>query len=300
MFRYARVLLLSIICVIVILSVLPTQDFQIRSEQFISRTDGPQADTANFSTNWPDSAFGVFVCLKTDDRAWIDEELSFIPQKNRVFYFADDVTAQHHPPLNQGREAMSYLSFIVEHYDDLPDIMVFLHCHCDSPHNNRRFSDRTSPMLSSLNFSHVTKRGFVNLLCDRDGTPGCNPAKVYELHRLSSPSFRNIDMSTHHRLFTQSLADTLRTITADLPKEILVPRGAQFAVTRETVKAVPLQHFELLLARLMHLGPDPGESFRAGQIMENLWHVIFLGADHGVLCAPEDECYCHLYSMCAD
>lgn len=30
-------------------------------------------------------------------------------------------------PVNQGREAMAYLTYIIEHYDKLPDYIVFVH-----------------------------------------------------------------------------------------------------------------------------------------------------------------------------
>lgn len=245
----------------------------------------------------------IFVCVQKDSRSWIDEELQFIPPENRVIYIADDHTAPFHPPRNVAREATSYLTYIVDNYDRLPEIMVFLHCHSDTwRHNNRRFDVRTAPMLSSLRLAPVRQAGFVNLLCDRDlpYLPGCKPNRRHKLHLLSSIDFSDLDPSTTHRSITQGLADTLRAMDPmrPLPSEIGVPNGAQFAVTKQAVLSAPREYYLRLQARLLALGSDPRANHFAGHIMEYLWHVIFLGPDHGVLCPSEDECYCELYGDC--
>ena len=79
----------------------------------------------------------LLLCLQ--DTSWLDIYLSHIPH---VVYQVDDpentIGAQHATLANKGNEAMAYLQFIVDYYDRLPPVMVFLHGH------------RCSPILGSL------------------------------------------------------------------------------------------------------------------------------------------------------
>ena len=36
-----------------------------------------------------------------------------------------------HPPVNKGREAMAYLTFLIDHYDKLPTSVVVVHPHLE-------------------------------------------------------------------------------------------------------------------------------------------------------------------------
>ena len=50
-----------------------------------------------------------------------------IPNLNVVPFIADNSTATFHPPLNKGHEAMTYLTYIYEFYEYLPEISIFVH-----------------------------------------------------------------------------------------------------------------------------------------------------------------------------
>ena len=72
--------------------------------------------------------------MRLQDTSWLDIYLSHIPH---VVYQVDDpentVGAQHATLANKGNEAMAYLQFIVDYYDRLPPVMIFLHGHrCNS------------------------------------------------------------------------------------------------------------------------------------------------------------------------
>ncbi len=49
----------------------------------------------------------------------------------QAIYHMDDGNWTFRPPLNKGREAMACLTFLVDYYDRLPDIMVFLQPHLE-------------------------------------------------------------------------------------------------------------------------------------------------------------------------
>ena len=51
-------------------------------------------------------------------------------------YAVDNTNGPFHPPVNKGNEAMTYLSFIIDHYDVLPKKIAFIHSHASSWHTS--------------------------------------------------------------------------------------------------------------------------------------------------------------------
>ncbi len=50
-------------------------------------------------------------------------------------------TNVHHQPINKGNEATAYMQYIVDHYDTLPEYMLFVHGHEKSWHHNGSIVD---------------------------------------------------------------------------------------------------------------------------------------------------------------
>ena len=59
-----------------------------------------------------------------EDTSWADVYLGKIPH---VVYQAADPNAQFTTSFNKGNEAAMYLQYILDHYDKLPDIVLFTH-----------------------------------------------------------------------------------------------------------------------------------------------------------------------------
>ena len=109
-------------------------------------------------------------------------------------YIADDPTATYFTPANKGREAMAYLTFIIDHYNKLPDFMVFMHGDYRAWHQ----IEPSPYILSALNLSYVEALGYANLRCGKmlycdspHHTDAVNPTINYQslylrgLHSLS-------------------------------------------------------------------------------------------------------------------
>ena len=75
----------------------------------------------------------VVARMKNDDISWIAHEL---PDTDVIAYVAIDPKAPRHSPKNKDHEVMTYLTYIVDHYDDLLDITIFMHAHRWTHHNN--------------------------------------------------------------------------------------------------------------------------------------------------------------------
>ncbi|KAK5683237.1 hypothetical protein LTS10_004768 [Elasticomyces elasticus] len=64
-------------------------------------------------------------------------------------------------PLNQGREAMAYLTYIIDHYDALPDYMVFTHGHERSWHQMEPLQMK----VRALNLTALDEEDYISLRC---------------------------------------------------------------------------------------------------------------------------------------
>lgn len=66
----------------------------------------------------------VVASLDGDDTSWLAEHFS---DWERYIYVVDNHDANLTVPKNKGRESNAYLTFLIDHYHDLPDYMIFLH-----------------------------------------------------------------------------------------------------------------------------------------------------------------------------
>lgn len=68
----------------------------------------------------------VIARTKEEDMEWLQRE---IPDQQTAIYVVDDPSAPLHPPKNKGHEVMVYLTYIIDHYDELADVTMFMHAH---------------------------------------------------------------------------------------------------------------------------------------------------------------------------
>lgn len=68
-------------------------------------------------------------------------------------------------PKNKGHEAMVYLTYIIDFYDALPDITIFMHAHRYSHHNNAILDHDATAMMPNLSSERVIREGYVNMKC---------------------------------------------------------------------------------------------------------------------------------------
>ena len=75
----------------------------------------------------------VLASTKEEDTSWVSTELADLlaphGQLSTAIYVVNDKTAPLHPPKNKGHEVMVYLSYIIDFYDELPDVSIFMHAH---------------------------------------------------------------------------------------------------------------------------------------------------------------------------
>ncbi|KAJ5421581.1 hypothetical protein N7491_010026 [Penicillium cf. griseofulvum] len=212
----------------------------------------------------------VVTRTKGEDTSWIAEEL---PDWDHAIYVADDPSAPLHPPKNKGHEVMIYLTYIVDHYDKLPDVAVFMHSHQFAWHNDNLFAGNAADLLRRLNLNRVIREGYMNTRCGFG--PGC-PAWMH-------PGAVEEDESKQEEIM---LARAWGELFPDqpIPSVLSQPCCAQFALSRDRIQSIPRARF--VFYRDWLLSTDLSD-YIAGRIWEYLWQFIFTG--EAVLCVDENE-----------
>ncbi|KAI9886179.1 MAG: E3 ubiquitin-protein ligase hrd1 [Watsoniomyces obsoletus] len=221
----------------------------------------------------------VITRTQSENVTWLSEELPDLPT---AIYVADDPTAPLHPPLNKGHEVMNYLTYIIDHYDNLPEVIMFMHAHRYSYHNNEIQELDAVRMLRDLNPARVIREGYMNLRCGW-GPWGC-PA--YLRPTSSTPDkyrLQEIIVAQWPLLFPYD----------DIPDILAQPCCAQFAVSRQRIHAIPRTRFVFYRDWLLRTDLT---DYYSGRIWEYLWQYIFTGK--GEVCPEEWKCYCDGFGWC--
>ncbi|KAI6805225.1 hypothetical protein KC350_g14692, partial [Hortaea werneckii] len=140
-------------------------------------------------------------------------------------------------PIQRGREAGVYLSFIVDHYPNFPAYTVFLHASDHHWHNDESQGHWTNVTLANLRLDTVERDGYVNLRCNHN--PGC-PLSINPL----SPTQTDIETGDPRSFFADMYQEVLNVTTRDqVPEHLGAACCSQFAVTRARILARPWEDY---------------------------------------------------------
>ncbi|KAK8130465.1 hypothetical protein PG999_002845 [Apiospora kogelbergensis] len=193
--------------------------------------------------NSPPEVEIVAASRHADDTSWFQRHLPAEWSKRIYVVDVDDAQAPLTVPKNKGREAMAYLTHIVDSYDALADTMVFFHAARFAWHNDDPDYDAV-PTLRRLRLDHVRRAGYVNLRCV--WVIGC-PDEIHphldaeEAAEDSSfdggggeePKKETTTKAIYKRAFEELLPGT------PVPDVVAVSCCSQFAVTRDTIRRRP-------------------------------------------------------------
>ncbi|KAK5147328.1 hypothetical protein LTR32_001217 [Rachicladosporium monterosium] len=180
--------------------------------------------------------------LKTEDASWIDNELGDLldtGELTKAIYVADDRSAALHPPANKGHEVVVYLSYIIDSYDALADVNLFMHFHRFAWHNNELLDTDAAAMVRHLSPERVVRDGYMNLRCHWD--PGC-PAWLH-------PGALERDPEKMEEVLVAEAWAELFPLDP-IPGVLAQACCAQFAVSRERIRELPRQRRERYRAEL--------------------------------------------------
>ncbi|KAI7189255.1 FAD-binding domain-containing protein [Hortaea werneckii] len=187
-------------------------------------------------------------------------------------------------PANKGKEAMVYLSFIIDNYDALPWSVIFLRGHLDAWHQENTAVN----LIHSLNRNQLARAGYISLRCD--WFPSC-PAELRPKDH-DAVVWGNVVL---HEDTEKAVSQSWRQLFPNehLPETIAAPCCAQFAVTRQAILRRSKADFERMRQWLIEtLMTDE----LSGRVFEKLWAYIFTG--EAVNCPPPQMCACKYFGRC--
>lgn len=230
----------------------------------------------------------VLASLTEESTAWVAEELSDILEPNgplsTAVYITDDTGAVLHPPENKGHEANVYLSYIIDFYESLPDVVIFMHAHRISWHNNDLLDFDAALGIRNLSPAKVISDGYTNLRCHWD--PGC-PDWIH-------PSKQEKDDFKQEEHII-ALAWTHLFPGEPVPHTLAQPCCAQFALSSQRIRELPRARYSELRDWIYS---SELSDYLTGRIFEYIWQYLFTASPSA--CPEPRTCYCDLYGVCFD
>ncbi|KAI7280937.1 hypothetical protein KC345_g4464 [Hortaea werneckii] len=227
----------------------------------------------------------VIAKMKAENTAWIDGHLGDMIEDgllSTAIYIADDPLAPLHPPKNKGHEVAVYLTYIIDYYDDLADINIFMHAHRFTWHNNAALDKDAGLMVRHLSPERVTREGYMNLRCHWN--PGC-PAHIHP-----GTTERDPDKAEEH-LIAEAWAQLFPL--NHVPSVLAQPCCAQFAVSSERIRQTPKQRWVQIRDWVLRTQLS---DYVSGRVFEYVWQFIFTLSP--VHCPSMSACYCDGYGLC--
>lgn len=217
--------------------------------------------------------------MKGEDILWMQEHL---PNLRATIYMADDSNALLHSPKNKGHEVMIYLTFIIDQYDQLPDVVLFMHAHRYSHHNSELLGFDAAQMVQRLSDDYVVRQGYVNMRCD--WSPGC-PEWLH-------PGAKEDDLAKQEQaVLTQSWHELFPH--DPLPEALGQACCAQFALSKARILSIPKSRYVYYRDWIMR---TPLSDYISGRIWEYTWQFLFTG--RGVFCPVVEVCHCDGFGVC--
>ncbi|CAG8957451.1 hypothetical protein HYFRA_00011432 [Hymenoscyphus fraxineus] len=209
-----------------------------------------------------------------------------IPNLVVIPYIANDPAAQYHPPSNKGNEAMIYLSYITEFYDNLPDITIFAHDSENAWHNDMIFGQNLTDTIHSLDLEEVERRGYVNLKVDWQG--GC-PQWINSSVTIDSPNFSEL---RSEEIYVRDMFQNMFP-GHEVPEIFGGPCCSQFAATRAAIHKLPKEWYQERIDWILKTNlPD----YISGRLFERMWAYMWIGTAND--CPIEYKALCRVFHIC--
>lgn len=222
----------------------------------------------------------VIAKTKEEEVDWLDHE--DIGDVTKMVYVVDDRHSPLRPPMNKGHEVMVYLTYIIDHYDDLPDVSIFMHSHQYSWHENDLLGFNAAEIIKRLSSERVQREGYMNLRCH--WMPGCpdwmHPGTIEE-----DP------MKKEETVMAQAWAELFPG--RSIPEVLAQPCCSQFALSGQRIRAVSRDQYLMYREWLIRTKLEDKIS---GRVWEYLWQVVFTG--EAKFCPNQWACYCDGYGVC--
>lgn len=157
--------------------------------------------------------------------------------------------------INKGKEALAYLTFIVDHYQNLPDHTIFLH-----GHNESRHSESLIQILQNFKWGY---KGYMNLNWCKNQRCRVRTYRNYSLTFMDNDDVR--------RILYRYWDETLGIFLGRLPSSISFYCCAQFVATKNAIRNRSLEFYKYLQEWIINTSASDYDSSR---LLEYTWPII--------------------------
>ncbi|KAH7040365.1 uncharacterized protein B0I36DRAFT_310535 [Microdochium trichocladiopsis] len=186
----------------------------------------------------------------------------------------------------RGIEVIAYLTYIFDHYDNLPDIVVFTREAQRKPQHWDLIGEDLPATLKRLNGVLVWEEGYVNLYCDtRNNCPRW---------RANQGEFANDNELRDFQIFNAAWNSLNPGIP--FPKEVGQAGGNQFAVSRDRIRYAKTREEWGLYRDWVADRAQDLTAVQSSRMWEFMWQYVF--KNRGMLCRKPAACYCDTYGVC--
>ncbi|CAK7235325.1 hypothetical protein SCUCBS95973_009232 [Sporothrix curviconia] len=223
--------------------------------------------------------------VEAGETAWLADVPA--PWQGNVFHYVTDapLSPDLAVPVNKGNEAMVYLTYIVDHYDSLADVVLFHHGHRRGWHQAMDSLDE----VRRLRPQYLARRGYASLRC----LPGCENIIVLADYAVERSEFRrygrDVQLTT---LLDDFLDKSPEGLDERVPVRLASPCCAQFAASRTAIRRRSRAWWLSLRQWVMD---TPLSDMESGRLMEHTWHM-WLGHE-SYHCPEYKACQCHVFGM---
>lgn len=235
---------------------------------FGRQTQSPSPLTTTSSSLQPSTISKALVVASTtkEDTAWLSQIPSSLNWTLNHYRVDAPLSPRLSVPSNRGNEAMVYLTYIIDNYDALPDVIFFHHAHATAWHQKLSSVEE----VSRLRPEYILKAGYASARC----LPGCeNVVKLEGGEPADWADFPQLSRKEHLVTVLDAFLEPGRfPEEAAVPAQLAAPCCAQFAVSRARVLRRDKEWWVKLREWLIEV---PLPSMNSGRLMEHLWHVFF-------------------------
>lgn len=171
-------------------------------------------------------------------------------------------------PVNKGNEAMVYLTFIIDHYDSLPDVTFFHHDHNRAWHQPMEAAIE----IGRLRTEYVLERGYVSPRC----LAGCE--NIIDLSAVGPNDLVPADqlhLTVQRDVMIRSFLAHFLADGEPVPDDIAAPCCGQFAASRDAIHRHSLRWWRDMRQWLINTRLT---NYHSGRLLEYTWH-IWLGQE---------------------
>lgn len=217
---------------------------------------------------------------------WIPSVFDDNNYKEKIIYQRRDANKSYHIPSEHGYECLSYIKYIVDNYNTLPNAVIFVHAdasrHCPFIRhvllqNNKFILDSIHQLDREIvGYIPLTKL-FVNQTKKH--------IEVYQLNLINMSNY-----ITNLLYINDGLSKRIQYHVHDYPAYVTTYITGSFIVSKENIQKYSLNFYEMLLRQLYAIDTDNMDDLRTCGKLEYLWTTMWGGQPFAVQKDPNRWC----------